>query len=98
MDTAMSELHNITYPFLVIHGTNDHIVDITGSKLLHERSTSNDKTIKIYEGQGHEVHNDTEMNNEFNEVYQWMNKRLTSKKQSNVPQSSNAPRTPASHY
>lgn len=46
-------LEEVTMPFLVLHGEDDVVVDPEGSRLLHERASSRDKTLKLYPGMWH---------------------------------------------
>ncbi|XP_013395120.1 monoglyceride lipase isoform X2 [Lingula anatina] len=51
-----ANLHAVTTPFLVLHGTGDRITDHKGSEMLHEKAQSTDKTIKLYDGYYHQLH------------------------------------------
>ncbi|KAM0853835.1 hypothetical protein ACQ4PT_050816 [Festuca glaucescens] len=46
-------LEEVTLPFLVLRGEDDVVVDPEGSRLLHERASSRDKTLKMYPGMWH---------------------------------------------
>ncbi|KAL6853628.1 hypothetical protein ACP4OV_019657 [Aristida adscensionis] len=46
-------LHEVSLPFLVLHGEDDVVADPSGSKLLQERASSRDKTLKLYPGMWH---------------------------------------------
>ncbi|AQK99533.1 alpha/beta-Hydrolases superfamily protein, partial [Zea mays] len=52
LDTEKN-LHEVSLPFLVLHGTDDVVADPSGSRLLHERASSRDKTLKLYPGMWH---------------------------------------------
>ncbi|XP_066290353.1 monoglyceride lipase-like [Branchiostoma lanceolatum] len=41
-------LHEVECPFLVLHGENDSVTDICGSRELYEQARSQDKQIKTY--------------------------------------------------
>ena len=47
LNDIKSKLADVTWPFLVLHGTKDGITDIEGSKLLHEKARSTDKELKV---------------------------------------------------
>lgn len=46
-------LEDVTLPFLVLHGEDDVVADPEGSRLLHGRASSRDKTLKLYPGAWH---------------------------------------------
>ncbi|BFZ10385.1 hypothetical protein BsWGS_13424 [Bradybaena similaris] len=54
------KLDTIKWPFLVIHGDADKIVNSKGSEALYRRAASFDKTLKIYPGCYHQPHFDIE--------------------------------------
>ncbi|KAF5731442.1 caffeoylshikimate esterase isoform X2 [Tripterygium wilfordii] len=54
--TSMSlehTLHEVTFPFFVLHGKADTVTDPEISKALYERASSKDKMIKLYTGMWH---------------------------------------------
>jgi alpha-beta hydrolase superfamily lysophospholipase len=76
-ELARSDAPNIHIPALIVHGERDEIAPATGSQLLFDRIGSSDKTLKIYPGLRHEVHNESSADREkFVELFtQWMLKR-----------------------
>ncbi|GAB2286713.1 hypothetical protein Dimus_021108 [Dionaea muscipula] len=46
-------LHEVTLPFLVLHGGDDRVIDPSISKQLYESASSKDKTFKLYPGMWH---------------------------------------------
>jgi acylglycerol lipase len=52
------QLGNLTLPLLLVHGSEDRLVSVQGSRMVHERASSEDKTLKIYDGLFHEVLNE----------------------------------------
>jgi acylglycerol lipase len=46
-------LEEVTTPFLLMHGAADIVTDPEVSKALYERSSSKDKTFKLYDGMWH---------------------------------------------
>ena len=42
-----ARLHTIHWPFLVLHGEEDKLGELSGSQLLYEKAASNDKKIKV---------------------------------------------------
>jgi acylglycerol lipase len=57
---VVQEIPKVEWPYLICTGTQDFIVDAEGSKLFHEKSSSKDKKIIIYEGLYHEILNEPE--------------------------------------
>ncbi|XP_055958475.1 monoglyceride lipase [Patella vulgata] len=51
-------LTDITWPFLNLHGEEDKIVDVQGSREMDEKAQSKDKTLKIYPKHYHQLHNE----------------------------------------
>ncbi|KNA04586.1 hypothetical protein SOVF_198300 [Spinacia oleracea] len=73
-----SRLHEVTLPFLVLHGGDDKVTDPEISKLLHESATSLDKTFKLYPGMWHALtYGETPENTNtvFNDIIEWLGER-----------------------
>ena len=45
-------------PLLAMHGSDDKLAGVAGSKMVVDRVTSKDKTLKVYEGLYHEIFNE----------------------------------------
>ncbi|CAN4088901.1 unnamed protein product [Withania somnifera] len=52
---VQNNFHKVTAPFFTAHGTSDGLACPTGSKLLYEKASSEDKTLKIYDGMYHSL-------------------------------------------
>lgn len=63
-------------PFLVLHGSADGLADPRGSEVLHERASSDDKNIKIYQGLYHEILNEPEQAQVRSDLLAWIDERL----------------------
>lgn len=48
----------LSLPLLVMHGSEDKLAGLSGSKMIFERVSSKDKTLKIYPGLFHEIFNE----------------------------------------
>lgn len=71
-------LHEVTLPFLVLHGEADIVTDPEISKALYEQASSRDKTIKLYPGMWHGLtYGEPEENIEivFSDIISWLDKR-----------------------
>ena len=72
MMRVTTETDKITLPFIVIQGGEDKIVDPGGAQMLYDKADSKDKTLKIYEGLYHEVHNEPEREVMFKDLESWL--------------------------
>ncbi|XP_034550818.1 monoglyceride lipase isoform X2 [Notolabrus celidotus] len=72
------EIPTISWPFYLLHGDEDKLCDINGSKMMQEKAASSDKTLKIYEGGYHSLHQDLPEVAEsvLKEVSGWITERL----------------------
>jgi len=52
------QVGSLTLPLLLVHGSEDRLAPVQGSRMVYERASSQDKTLKIYEGFFHEVLNE----------------------------------------
>jgi acylglycerol lipase len=66
----------ITLPVLLMQGSGDHIVDPGGAQELYDKVGSRDKTIKIYPGLYHEIHNEPDREIMFKDLEAWLNTHL----------------------
>lgn len=69
---VMAEVEEIRLPFIVLQGSEDKLVDPGGARMLYERASSADKTIKIYEKLYHEVFNEPERARVLKDVEDWL--------------------------
>lgn len=72
---ARARLAEITLPLLVLHGSADAITPPSGSHTLCERAGSTDKTLKIYDGLYHEIHNEPEQQTVLDDIAAWLDER-----------------------
>lgn len=73
-----TELPNISWPFLLLHGTADKLCDIRGSHLMYNQAKSTDKKLKVYDGAYHALHHELPETAEsvLQEVITWIIERL----------------------
>ena len=67
-----AEASTIKLPFIVVQGSKDILVDPSGAQMLYDEATSEDKTIKIYDGLFHEVFNEPERDRVLKDVETWL--------------------------
>ncbi|CAG7905147.1 unnamed protein product [Brassica rapa] len=71
-------LHEITLPFIVLHGEADILTDPEISKALFEKASSRDKTIKLYPGMWHGLTSgepDANVDLVFADIITWLDDR-----------------------
>jgi len=59
-------------PLLLLHGSDDQVVPKSGSEVIYQQAGSTDKTLKIYPGLYHEVHNELEKEMVLNDAVNWL--------------------------
>lgn len=52
---VQNHFDKVTVPFLTMHGLDDGVSCPSGSKLLYEKASSEDKTMKLYDGMYHSL-------------------------------------------
>ena len=73
-----ARLAEIELPLLAVHGAADRLVDPRGARVLVEGVSSRDKTLCLYEGAYHEVHNDLPPAREamLDDLVAWLDARV----------------------
>jgi alpha-beta hydrolase superfamily lysophospholipase len=66
----------LTAPLLVVHGSEDRLIPVEGSRHLIETVGSSDCELKVYPGLYHEVFNEPEQGQVLDDVVSWINARL----------------------
>jgi alpha-beta hydrolase superfamily lysophospholipase len=62
-------------PLLVMAGTGDRIVPPSGSRMVHDRAGSPDRTLRLYSGLYHELFNEPERRVVLGDVTAWVDAR-----------------------
>lgn len=65
-------MEEISDPLLILHGSADRLTDPDGSRQLHARASSRDKTLRLFDGGYHELYNDLEKDRFMREVIEWL--------------------------
>lgn len=76
MKRVAAEASAITLPTLIVQGSADTVVDPDGAHLLHDWISSADKTLTIYDGLYHEIHNEPEHPQVLADVGCWLQGHL----------------------
>lgn len=70
--TISAGTSRISTPILIMHGTNDKITDVSGSEMLFDKVSSDDKTLKLYDGLFHEILNEPEKDGVKLDILEWL--------------------------
>ena len=76
MQRVTGQAPKIALPVLILQGSADTMVDPGRAQLLFDKASSEDKTIKIYEGLYHEVFNEPEREQVLDDVQSWLEAHL----------------------
>ncbi|GAB4836525.1 hypothetical protein Ancab_001437 [Ancistrocladus abbreviatus] len=72
-------LHEVSLPFLVVHGGDDKVTDPAISKLLYESASSADKSFKLYPGMWHALtfgELPENIDTVFKDIISWLDERV----------------------
>ena len=75
-DTMPQRAAALTAPLLVVHGSEDRLIPVDGSRQLVDAVGSSDVELKVYPGLYHEVFNEPERDQVLDDVVSWINARL----------------------
>ncbi len=76
LGTLPSQMTEINLPILIMHGTADRLGDPEGSRILYDRVSSKDKTLKLYEGFYHEIFNEPGHKQVLADMGAWLDTRI----------------------
>ena len=76
MKKIQPQLSNISCPILIMHGTDDKLVEIDGSRLLYSKVISEDKELKEFIDYKHEITRDLGKEKVLEHMKNWMDERL----------------------
>lgn len=66
----------ISLPILIMHGELDKLADVKGSEMLYAKVSSEDKTLKIYDGLYHEILNEPERDLVKADIITWLDAHI----------------------
>ncbi len=75
MKYALENAAAIKVPVLLLHGTGDKLIDLSGTKDFYDKVISGDKEIKLYDGLYHELLRETERQEIIDYILDWIAKR-----------------------
>jgi alpha-beta hydrolase superfamily lysophospholipase len=75
-DHGLAKAAKITLPLLIMHGGDDGLASPKGSRMLYDKVSSTDKTLKIYDNLFHEIFLEPEKMAVFADTEQWLEARI----------------------
>lgn len=81
IDRVRERASDIRLPLLILHGGNDLVNSVEGSRELFDKVSSVDKEILIYPEGAHEPHNDLDRAKVARDVEDWLSRHLSAGKQ-----------------
>ena len=78
VDALSDQLPQLELPLLVMHGQEDRLAGVEGSRRVIERAASKDKTLKVYPGLFHEIFNElpADRSRVLDDAVAWIDQRL----------------------
>ena len=76
MQTFPDRYEQLRLPILVLHGTDDQLADVAGSRELEAGAVNADLTAHYYEGLYHEVFNEPEQDRVLADLTTWLDAHL----------------------
>eukprot|EP00127_Corallochytrium_limacisporum_P004558 Clim_evm28s167 gene=Clim_evmTU28s167 len=66
------------FPFIIVHGTEDKMTNVDGSRNMYKHSPSADKTLKLYDGGFHELFNEIPKYKDqvHSDLFEWVTAQL----------------------
>ena len=71
-DAMPGRVRSISLPVLIMAGSASPLGDEEGSRQLYEQVSSDDKTLKLYDGLMHEIFNEPEREHVFADLLAWL--------------------------
>jgi alpha-beta hydrolase superfamily lysophospholipase len=75
-ETMPQRAPSLAAPLLVMHGSDDRLIPVEGSRQLVAAVGSSDVELKVYPGLYHEVFNEPEQDQVLDDLVSWINARL----------------------
>jgi alpha-beta hydrolase superfamily lysophospholipase len=69
------DAERIILPLLLMHGSQDRLTPPDGTRRLHQRVGSRDRTFKLYDGLYHEILNEPERDQVLEDINSWLTAR-----------------------
>jgi alpha-beta hydrolase superfamily lysophospholipase len=75
-EMLLSRAKEFQLPVLLMHGENDTLTDPAATQQFYEDLGSRDKTLQIWPGLLHEIHNEPEQAEVLSRVVSWLRARI----------------------
>lgn len=75
-EAAFADASRLTLPLLLMHGEDDGVVDVEGTRRLFELAATKDKELRTWPGGRHELFNETNKEEVCGHLLAWIEKRL----------------------
>jgi acylglycerol lipase len=74
IETFEKRMGNLTLPLLGMHGGDDRLAPVEGSRMVNRLASSEDKTLRIYDGLRHEIFNERRADRErvLDDLLEWL--------------------------
>ena len=76
MDTIVKQLHDIEFPFFVLHGTADKTIPLVASEKLILKAKSQEKKLNKYEGACHDLLHDPDTKQVLGDILEWVENKF----------------------
>ena len=76
MQRVTDQASKIQLPLMIVQGSEDKLVDPGGAPMLYNAVSSEDKSLKVYDGLYHEVFNEPEREQVLGDVHDWIEAHL----------------------
>ena len=76
MTIVQNNAGQISLPLLMLHGEDDSLAGVEGSRFLDAHVSSQDKMLKIYPGLFHEIFNEPEKDKVLTDMTDWLDEQL----------------------
>jgi alpha-beta hydrolase superfamily lysophospholipase len=73
---AIEHAAELKLPVLLLHGSDDKIISLEGTKAFFQRVAGSDKTLKLYDGMRHEIHNEIGKEEVFADMIAWLDRHV----------------------
>ncbi|MEO9600549.1 lysophospholipase [Parasphingorhabdus sp.] len=80
MTSVQQNADQISLPLLLLHGEEDSLAGVEGSKFLNSHVSSTEKMLKIYPELFHEIFNEPEKDQVLNDMTDWLDAHLSAAK------------------
>lgn len=75
-EATLPRTHELAMPLLIMHGEKDQVTNPIGSRLAYELARSQDKTLKIWQDNLHEIFNELEKEVIIAYMLDWIDERV----------------------